>query len=202
MSLINLPYTFSTGNTIIAAQHNSNNSTIYNDYNGNISDNNISAAAGIEYTKLALTGTIKQSDMLSTFNSSSGFGFVPSGGIIMWHGTIATIPTGWFLCNGSNGTPDLRNQFVVCANADVSGVACTTLAGGTGVSSGGSTIITQANLPSYNISVPGYFGNGSGLTGLQGTTNGASLSSVIASSGGSGTTYTQPYYALAYIMKS
>lgn len=202
MSLIPLTYIFSTGATIIASQHNTNNSTIFNDYNGNVNDSNIAPSAGIQYTKLSLSGNIRQSDIVSTFNNGSGFGFVPSGGIIMWHGSIASIPTGFYLCNGSNGTPDLRNQFIVCANADISGVACTTLAGGTGVSSGGSTTISQSNLPSYNISVPGYAGNGSGLTGLQITTNGASPSSVNAPSGGSGTAYTQPYYALAYIMKS
>jgi microcystin-dependent protein len=42
-------------------------------------------------------------------------GAIPSGGIIMWSGTVANIPTGWFLCNGSNGTPDLRNRFIVGA---------------------------------------------------------------------------------------
>lgn len=37
---------------------------------------------------------------------------VPSGGIIMWSGTLADIPGGWALCDGSNGTLDLRDQFV------------------------------------------------------------------------------------------
>lgn len=49
--------------------------------------------------------------------SGAGFGFIPSGGIIMWSGSIASIPSGWFLCNGSNGTPDLRNRFVVGAGS-------------------------------------------------------------------------------------
>ena len=40
---------------------------------------------------------------------------VPSGGIIMWSGSIAAIPTGWFLCNGANGTPNLTNRFIVAA---------------------------------------------------------------------------------------
>lgn len=40
---------------------------------------------------------------------------VPAGGIIMWSGSTGSIPSGWFLCNGSNGTPDLRNRFVVGA---------------------------------------------------------------------------------------
>jgi len=40
---------------------------------------------------------------------------VPSGGIIMWSGTINSIPIGWSICNGTNGTPDLRERFVVGA---------------------------------------------------------------------------------------
>ena len=31
----------------------------------------------------------------------------------MWSGTIASIPTGWALCNGANGTPDLTDKFIV-----------------------------------------------------------------------------------------
>jgi len=42
-----------------------------------------------------------------------GFGAVPNGAILMWSGSIANIPTGWYLCDGSNGTPDLRNRFIV-----------------------------------------------------------------------------------------
>jgi microcystin-dependent protein len=42
---------------------------------------------------------------------------VPSGGIIIWSGTIASIPSGWALCNGANGTPDLRDRFVVGAGS-------------------------------------------------------------------------------------
>lgn len=38
---------------------------------------------------------------------------IPSGVIVMWSGTIGAIPSGWALCNGSNGTPDLRDRFVV-----------------------------------------------------------------------------------------
>lgn len=45
--------------------------------------------------------------------SQSSTSNVPGGGIIMWAGTIASIPTGWGLCDGSFGTPDLTDRFVV-----------------------------------------------------------------------------------------
>ena len=41
----------------------------------------------------------------------------PSGVIVMWSGSIDDIPTGWALCDGNNGTPDLRDRFVVGAGA-------------------------------------------------------------------------------------
>ena len=43
---------------------------------------------------------------------------VPSGTIAIWRGSVATIPDGWVLCNGANGTPDLRSRFVYGAGGD------------------------------------------------------------------------------------
>ena len=37
------------------------------------------------------------------------------GMIMMWHGSIATIPSGWHLCDGTAGTIDLRNKFLIGA---------------------------------------------------------------------------------------
>jgi len=47
----------------------------------------------------------------------------PSGIIAIWAGTLATIPVGWKLCDGTNSTPDLRSSFVkgVAAEADPGG---------------------------------------------------------------------------------
>ena len=42
---------------------------------------------------------------------------VPQGSIIPWYGQIKDIPSGFTLCNGSNGTPDLRNRFLVGAGS-------------------------------------------------------------------------------------
>ena len=41
--------------------------------------------------------------------------FVPAGIIVMWSGTDVGIPTGWALCNGGNGTPDLRGRFILAS---------------------------------------------------------------------------------------
>lgn len=40
---------------------------------------------------------------------------IPANIVIMWSGAIIDIPNGWFLCDGQNGTPNLRNRFVVGA---------------------------------------------------------------------------------------
>lgn len=42
---------------------------------------------------------------------------IPSGLIFMWNGSIDNIPAGWALCDGTNGTPDLRNRFIVGAGS-------------------------------------------------------------------------------------
>ena len=41
--------------------------------------------------------------------------FFPIGGIILWNGATSTIPANFRLCDGQNGTPDLRDRFVVGA---------------------------------------------------------------------------------------
>ena len=73
---------------------------------------------------------------------------IPKGGIIMWSGTVANIPTGWSLCNGGseNGVdiPDLRNRFIVGANQDTNGNATSTIGGAGDSQSGGATAYTPA----------------------------------------------------------
>lgn len=46
--------------------------------------------------------------------------FFPSGGIVMWNGSTTNIPSGWALCDGTNGTPDLRDRFIVGAGRNYS----------------------------------------------------------------------------------
>ena len=42
---------------------------------------------------------------------------IPAGLIAIWSGPSLTIPEGWVLCDGNNGTPDLRDKFVIGAQA-------------------------------------------------------------------------------------
>jgi hypothetical protein len=37
--------------------------------------------------------------------------------ITLWSGSIASIPSGFALCDGTSGTPDLRDKFIVGAGS-------------------------------------------------------------------------------------
>jgi hypothetical protein len=54
---------------------------------------------------------------------------IPVGLIAMWSGNIASIPSGWVLCDGNNSTPDLRDRFIVGARADYDYLAMTNVRG-------------------------------------------------------------------------
>lgn len=58
---------------------------------------------------------------IPAIDSSQTTHAVPTGGIIMWSGAVSAIPTGWAICDGLNGTPDLTGRFVVHADADAAG---------------------------------------------------------------------------------
>ena len=45
----------------------------------------------------------------------NGSPLIPRGCILMWAGAANAIPAGWALCNGTNGTPNLQNAFIVGA---------------------------------------------------------------------------------------
>lgn len=66
---------------------------------------------------------------------------------------------GWAICNGNNGTPDLRGQFTVMASQNINGttlpgIAISNLAYGTRTGAKASTMtISKANLPNYNLTI-------------------------------------------------
>jgi microcystin-dependent protein len=82
-------------------------------------------------TDTTVNGDITQSGNVSTSGIVTattfvGNGITPIGGIIIWSGATNAVPGGWSLCDGSNGTPDLRERFVVGAGGDNSTVAGST----------------------------------------------------------------------------
>jgi len=141
------------------------------------------------------------------------FSNMPAGVIVMWSGSIATIPGGFFLCDGTNGTPDLRNRFIIGANSDTSSVAYATVEG-SNTKSGGTKdavvvthnhTITQTphshTVPIGQSSGSTSFISGSGNFGSVGTSS-VNANITIDNAGVSGTNQNlPPYYALAYIMK-
>jgi len=61
------------------------------------------AAVGTDTTQIATTAFVRD--------------IIPTGVITMWYGSIASIPSGWNLCDGTNSTPDLRDRFIVGAGS-------------------------------------------------------------------------------------
>jgi microcystin-dependent protein len=146
-------------------------------------------------------------------NSSATASPIPAGLISMWSGSIGSIPSGWALCNGSNGTPDLRDRFVIAAGSTYS-------VGQTG-GSADAIVVTHTHTATSVVSDPGHAHSGvindSGVgelaagTGVpynrflttNSNTTGITVATTNASTGSSATgANLPPYYALAYIMKT
>lgn len=82
----------------------------------------------------------------------SGVGAVISGMILLWNGLSTNIPAGYVLCDGTNGTPDLRDKFVLGAGGALptTGGSSSTTTGATSLS--GSTdahVLTQDEIPAH-----------------------------------------------------
>lgn len=110
----------------------------------------------------------------STQIASTAFvhNILPYGVILMWSGSLATIPTGWALCNGSNGTPDLRNRFIIGAAVDDTSIARTTIEGTNTITGGtkdaiivshshsgttGNESASHSHVATSTVSDPGHF---------------------------------------------
>ena len=144
---------------------------------------------------------------------------VPSGIICMWSGESTAIPSGWHLCDGSSGTPDLRNRFIVGAGSSYD-------VGDTGGSN--SVTLSTSQIPSHTHSIGSHShdiyltrvlnGNDSGryIGLINGDTNPTAANSLgkkgrgqtetatgNTGSAGSGSSHENrpPYFALCFIMK-
>ncbi len=145
-------------------------------------------------SKLEVAGTIHATSGGYKFpdgSSQTTAAIIPSGVIVMWHGTLATIPSGWALCDGTNGTPNLTDKFVYgCSPSE-----------NPGATGGDSTHSHTVDIPSFTSGLPsaqfqhasGYFAwsavgdHRHGIDPPEDTTTVAN--------------HLPPYYKLAFIMK-
>jgi hypothetical protein len=118
---------------------------------------------------------------------------IPKGIIAIWSGSIASIPSGWKLCDGNNGTPDLRNRFIIGAQKDDLGFPVTMIFGTEDTIGGAvdqnATFSASSGQPS-STSTGGVGINVASSTHthqVDGTTDSFEI--------------IPPFYALAYIMK-
>ena len=176
------------------------------------------------------SAVLPYSDGSTTLKATVGQVGVPIGTIVMWNNRGgASIPTNWALCDGTNGTPDLTDKFIVGYSAS----KAINTTGGSATASGSTdaTILTTNQIPSHThtVSDPGhshgvYVVNGSNATNqaafnnniysyirsfaLPATASATTGISIVAAGGGTGHSHTvssigtiPPYYALAFIQK-
>jgi hypothetical protein len=140
---------------------------------------------------------------------------IPANIIIAWSGAINEIPDSWFLCDGENNTPNLKNRFIVCAGSSYAlnatgGNADAILISHTHSASSISTIGSHTHTVSGrdNIggsAVLGCYGNATTQTNFDVSTSGGGEHNHDVSTSEEGESPTNknlpPYYALAFIMK-
>jgi len=173
------------------------------------------AASEVSYSP---SGTLTSTNVQDAIDEVNPY-TIPSGGIILWSGSVANIPSGWALCDGTNGTPNLEDKFVV-------GAGNTYAVGATGgsanaiVPSHSHTYddkyidqMQQATSQSFSSlrTIPysssgswsGYMTTGRDDGGNRGIRLNGKIDSASVSTTGSSVTNANlpPYYALAYIMK-
>ena len=131
-------------------------------------------------------------------------GYVPIGGIVMYSGYVENLPAAWKFCDGANGTPDLRDKFIVC---------CKTAAGGSypqGQTGGEAThVLTAGEMPAHSHTMWSRYPQPTELWGNYGKCDDDTSSPITNRMGGitgpvgDGTAHNNipPYYALAFIQR-
>lgn len=140
--------------------------------------------------------------------------FAPDGLICMWSGS--TVPTGWLLCDGTNGTPDLADKFVL--GGVVADIGTTAAEQTTVIANHSDHVVTQPTAhPQLNLTSAASVqqetvedaGGNTEIVNIETHTHGVTVPSqshtgtaVDAHSAHAvSTQYFPPYYTLAYIMK-
>jgi len=135
------------------------------------------------------------STLVTSVNGSTGDVSVegtPSGVISMWSGSTQNIPSGWTLCDGTDGTPDLTDRFVVGSGNEYS----------TGDVGGEKTVtLTEEQLASHSHDAPVDVSSGSASDNFGGGYRADTTITTESAGGDQPHENRPPYHALAYIMK-
>jgi microcystin-dependent protein len=224
-----LIYTYQAGSSTLLTTYTTVNGTIANtnpivlDANGRL-PNEIWMLTGYSYKFIIQTSaavTLQTLDNLYPILQSApavSATFI-AGMIMLWSGSLGSVPSGWVLCDGTNATPDLRDRFVVGAG-NTYAVAST---GGT------ADAIVVSHTHTATVTDPGHSHNSTNSNFMVGWVGAGGGSFTVNSSGGNPTANTSattasattgisvanasagtsgtnqnlpPYYALAYIMKT
>ena len=134
---------------------------------------------------------------------------VPSGCILIWSSSTGSIPSGFVLCDGTNGTPDLRNSFILGAG---NSYAVGATGGSTDAIVVSHTHTATVTDPQHQHGIQGVVvGAGSTIQGGNGysiinsntalASTGITVANTLTGVSGTGANL-PPYYALAYIQKT
>jgi len=191
----------------------SNDVTIWT--SDNIGGLNISPAfTGVPTAPTAISGTNTTQLATTAFVQLSAVAAIPVGGIILWSGSVASIPAGWLLCNGAYSTPNLADRFILGAGnlyAPAAAGGSTDLVVPTHTHTATSTDSGHTHTAVINAGGGGPSSNTIGAMAggpvgyATGTTDSsvASITTTVATAGVSPTNANMPpYYALCYIIKT
>jgi microcystin-dependent protein len=156
-----------------------------------------------EFVKIGTDLHVQGKAVASAFEDGTG-AVMPKRGIIMWSGAVNEIPTGWALCDGSHGTPDLRDRFVAGAGGRYS----------PGETGGAEMVKLEiANMPRHNHTNKNAGGDFKYLVQKNGTNTSVSVDNIgdqpdllfvdqmLDSGGDQPHENRPPYFALCFIMK-
>ena len=148
------------------------------------------------------TSSISGTSVGSTVPAPTQNNSLPTGSIVIWSGTVASIPSGWQLCDGSNGTPDLRDRFVVGARQDSGSVPVTDVSGTlTQIGGEAKHTLTIDEMPAHTHTINCVQNLRGGGGDGQIRADGGPTRSTNSTGGGQPHNILPPYYALCYIMK-